>query len=287
MRSYADPVAATSPSSSAQQAREALADQLRELRSDAGLTAKALAAATGWDRWKVSKIEHATRAPSVRDVRAWCRACGADELAEDLVATLRAVESAYVEWRRLQRGGLRRLQDASVPLYERTRVMQVYCSHVVPGLLQTAEYAHALLTAITEHHGTRNDVDDAVVARIERQRVLREPGHRFVFVVEEAALRYCVGDDEVMAQQLKHLRSAMSLPSVALLVVPFSVARAQWPLENFTIYDGEHVRVELLSAQVNITAPHEVAWYVKAFGTLTGSAVTGERARDLISAALP
>ncbi|MPY72494.1 MAG: DNA-binding protein [Alphaproteobacteria bacterium] len=155
----------------------------------------------------------------------------------------------------------------------------------MPGQLQTAEYAHALLTAITEHHETRNDVDEAVAARMDRQRILQEPGHRFVFIVEEAALRYCVGGADVMTGQLEHLRSAMSLPSVALLVVPFTVPRRQWALENFTIYDGAHVRVELLSAQVNITAPREVAWYVKAFRTLVESAVTGAKARQFMATA--
>lgn len=278
-------MATTSPSSGAQRARQALADQLCELRTDAGLTAKDLAEAAGWDRWKVSKIEHATRAPSAADVRTWCRVCGAGDRAEDLVVTLRAVESAYVEWRRLQRGGLRRLHESSVPLYEQTGLMQVYCSQVIPGQLQTPEYAHALLTAITEHHETRNDVDEAVAARMDRQRVLREPGHRSVFVVEEAALRYCIGNAEVMRDQLEHLGRAMVFPSVALLVVPFAVPRRQWTLENFTIYDGEQVRVELLSAQVNITAAHEVAWYVKAFKALAESAVTGAKARRLIAAA--
>lgn len=279
-------VATTSPSSSAQRARQALGDRLRELRTDAGLTAKALAVGAGWERTKVSKIEHAVRAPNAEDVRVWCRLCGAEDQTDDLIASLRAVEGAYVEWRRVQRTGLRRLQESYVPLYERTRLMQVYCSQVIPGPLQTRDYARALLSAITAHHNTPDDVDEAVEARVARQRILREAGHRYVLVVEEAALRYRVGDIGVMAGQLRHLLDAMSLPAVALLVVPLTAQRTQWTLENFTIFDRAQVQVELLSARVNITAPGEVKMYVDALNQFVKMAIAGPGARALIHAAI-
>ena len=88
----------TSPSSSVQEARKAVAKRLRDLREDAGLTAVALASEAGWERTKVSKIEHAARAPSVADIRTWCRVCNAEDQAEDLLAALRAVAGMYVEW---------------------------------------------------------------------------------------------------------------------------------------------------------------------------------------------
>lgn len=276
----------TSPSSSAQRARQALADKLRELRTDAGLTAKAFAATAGWERTKVSKVEHAARAPNAEDVRTWCRVCGAEDQTADLIASLRAVEGAYVEWKRVQRTGLRRLQESYVPLYERTRLMQVYCSQVIPGPFQTRAYARALLSAITAHHNNPDDVDEAVEARLARKSVLREPGHRFVFVVEEAALRHRVGGRDVMTAQLRHLFDVMSLPAVALLVVPFTASRTQWMLENFTVFDGEQVQVELLSARVTITAPGEVKMYLDALDQLAKMAVAGAGARALIQAAI-
>ena len=69
--------------------------------------------------------------------------------APDLIAASRAADSMYVEWRRLNRTGLRRTQEARRPLYERTRLFKAYCSTVVPGFLQTPGYAAALLSAIT------------------------------------------------------------------------------------------------------------------------------------------
>jgi transcriptional regulator with XRE-family HTH domain len=79
---------------------------------DTGLTAKALAAAAGWDRTKLSQIEHARRPPAVQDIRAWCRICGAEEQADDLVESLRAAEIRWIEWRRMERTGLRRPQES-------------------------------------------------------------------------------------------------------------------------------------------------------------------------------
>jgi transcriptional regulator with XRE-family HTH domain len=90
----------TAPSSSARDAQQALGARLREIRQDAGLTGRALAAATGQHFTRVSKIEHGGQAPSDRDIRDWCRACGAENQVQDLIATARAVQSAY---RRLDR----------------------------------------------------------------------------------------------------------------------------------------------------------------------------------------
>src|SRR5262249_49933737 len=152
----------TSPSSSVHAARKEVANRLREIRRDAGLSAKAVAERTGWYQSKVSRLENAVTPPSDEDVRAWCQACGADGMAADIIAASRSADSAYIEWRRLQRTGLRRLQESYVPLFERTRVFRIYCSNVVPGLLQTDGYATALLGSIAAFRETPDDVTEAV-----------------------------------------------------------------------------------------------------------------------------
>jgi transcriptional regulator with XRE-family HTH domain len=275
----------SSPSSSVQEAKRALGQRLRELRHEAQLTQSTLAALCGWERTKVTKIESGVQAPSAHDVRNWCSRCGADDQIEDLVATLRTVESAYVEWRRLERVGMKRFQESALPLYEGTRHLRVYHSHVVPGLLQTPGYLRALLRTISRFRGIP-DVDDAVAARLDRQRVL-QGNLRYAAVIEESVLRYNLGDAEVMAGQLGYLLSAMSLTSVSLAIIPSSVmARPMWVIEGFTMFDSRRVHVELLSAKVTVTRPVEVADYAKAFEDLAAMAVTGAAARGLIAAAL-
>ncbi|MEV7678661.1 helix-turn-helix transcriptional regulator [Streptomyces sp. NPDC088341] len=277
-----------SPSSSAHQARAALAERLRELRLDAGITGKELAARCGWSVAKSSRVENARTAPSDADIRAWCAACGADGQAPDLVAANRQADSAYVEWKRLQRSGLRRLQESSIPLWERTRQFRTYCSHVVPGILQTPGYATAMLSTIARFRGTPDDVTGAVDARMRRTHVMRDGQHSFALLIEESVLQYRLGNTDVMVGQMGNLLAAMSLPSVSLGVVPSTAAREQvmWPLEAFTVFDDDQVQVELLSASVTVTAPGEIELYVRAFEELRSMAVYGAGARALIVKAI-
>lgn len=274
-----------SPSSSIQEARKALADRLRGLREDAELTAVALAQAAGWERTKVSKIEHAARPPSVADIRTWCKVCDAEDQAEDLLAARRAVAGMYVEWRRHQRSGLRRIQEARVPLYERTRLMRAYLSQVIPGHLQTYEYALALLRGLAAGHQMVDDAEAAAAARRERARILHRNGHRFAFVAEESVLYYRIGGPEVMAAQMDHLLATMALPSMSFGVIPLGITRSTHVTHNFSIFDEVQVSVELVSAAVTVTAPGEVARYAREFTRLADMAVYGDRARELITRA--
>src|SRR6185312_2245901 len=117
----------TPPSSSAKEAQKALGTRLREIRKDAGLSGRALAAATFQHFTRVSKIEHGVQAPSDQDIRDWCCACGVEEQIPDLIATARAVESAYLEFRRQARAGMKRvLGPHTLPRYDQTSLFQVY-----------------------------------------------------------------------------------------------------------------------------------------------------------------
>ncbi|MET9414959.1 helix-turn-helix transcriptional regulator [Streptomyces klenkii] len=274
-------------SSSVEAARKAVAAKLREVRLDAGLTGHELAVRCGWNKSKSSRIENARTPPSDADIRTWCAACDADDQAADIIAASRSADSMYLEWKRLQRTGLRRLQESRIPLYERTKLHRGYASHVVPGLFQTPAYASALLSVIRRFHGTPDDTAEAVDARMARARVLQEAGHRFTLLIEESVLRYQIGDAETMAGQLGHLLSVMSLPAVSVGIIPFAAqSRGMWTLEGFNIFDDERVHVELLTAQVTVTAPGEVAMYVKAFSELRDLAVYGTPARAVVTAAL-
>ncbi|MGW4049564.1 helix-turn-helix domain-containing protein [Streptomyces sp. NPDC004779] len=275
-----------SPSSSAQAAREALAVRLSHLRKDAGLTGDELSARCGWHPAKTSRIQGAKVMPTDQDIRAWCSACSAEEQAADLIATARAVDSMYQEWRRLHGSGMRRLQEEVNASVAQAAHQRVYASNVVPGFFQTPGYATALLESITAFQGTPNDVPEAVASRVARSRFLYEGGHRFAVVLEEAVLRYRIGSPETMAGQLRHLLTVMPLASVSLGVIPFSAARTVWPLEAFYLYDDDRVAVETLTARIGVVQPRELADYARAFQSLSKSAVHGEQARVLVRAAI-
>ncbi|RMI44312.1 helix-turn-helix domain-containing protein [Streptomyces triticirhizae] len=276
---------APSASSSVQRARRALADRLRELARDAGLAGKELAALCHWHPSKVSRISTAKAQPSEDDIRAWCRACGAEDQTEDLIASLRTVEGMWVSWRRMERAGLRRSQEARLPLYERTRWFRAYSPGLFPGLLQTRGYTEDVLRAVQRRRVPVDDVADAVAARMERQRVLREGRRRFAFLVEEGALGNGLGNADTQAEQLDHLLEVAALPHVSMGIVPIGLGRTRMPVEGFWIYDTAQVNVELVSGYLTLTQPSEVRAYAETFAMLAGMAVYGDRARALLTEA--
>ncbi|MFE2581148.1 helix-turn-helix domain-containing protein [Streptomyces sp. NPDC059378] len=277
-----------SPSSSAQAAREIVAHRLRDLRRTAGLTVSELASRCGWHHAKTSRIENARTAPTATDIRRWCEACGMADAADALISQSLHAESLYTEWRTQVRAGLRALQGSEPRLFQDSGHFRVYSSTLVPGLLQTEGYAAGVLAISARFRDV--PVDDSVEAaraRVERSRIIHEPGRRFVFVVEESALRSQVCPGDAMAAQLGYLLTAGALPQVSLGIIPMSVSdRGQWPRETFHVYDDRLVSVELVSARVRITQASEIALYLRAFEQLRGMAVYGADARGLILRAI-
>jgi hypothetical protein len=257
------------------------------MRLDAGLSGRALSGAAGWHEAKTSRIESAKQAPSDSDIRVWCEICKVADQAVDLIAASRAADSMYVEWKRLHRSGMRRVQETRRTLYEKTRLFKVYVSTLMPGFVQTPGYAKALMSTITEFQQTPDDVDDAVRARIGRNRILASEGRRFTMLLEESVLRYQVGDKETMTAQLGHLLGCTAMPNVRIGIIPFSVeSRSMWTLESFNVFDDARVHVETLTAVVTVTVPGEVVVYLRAFDRLASLAVYGAEATALITAAI-
>ncbi|AJE84350.1 DNA-binding protein [Streptomyces albus] len=277
----------TSPSSSAQAARKAVARQLHDLRREAGLTVVQLAAGCGWHYSKTSRIENAVTAPSAGDIRRWCAATGAEDRAQDLIVHSLDAESMYRQWRDRVRAGLRHIQESRIQFFRDTALFRMYSAGLVPGLLQTEGYATAVLRIAADVHDLpEDDSTEAARARVERSRIVHEPGHRFVVVIEEGVLHCKVADTEAMAAQLGHLLTVGALPAVSLGIIPIKAARTHWPEETFHVYDDRMVSVELVSAEVTVTQPGEVAQYLATFERLRAMAVYGADARALVLRAI-
>lgn len=275
-------------SSSVLHARQQVADRLREIRLDTGLSLRAVAEAAGWHESKSSRIEGARTRPSDSDIRAWCRACGAEQQAADLIAASRAADSTWTQWRRLERPGLRRAQESVIPLWEATREFRIYSPFLIPSPVQSESYIRALLKAVRDRRPNPvDDVEDAVAVRMAREHVIYEPGHEFTVIVEENALRHRIGGSEAMGEQLEYLRAAMAVPSVRLGIIPFTADRSPLrPVEMFFMFDDTEVQVELVSGWLRVTQPSEIDMYLQAFTRLSQMAVYGREARGLIVRAL-
>lgn len=172
-------------SSSVAEARRALGQRLREIRKDAGLIARALAGLAGWHESKCSRIEHGGTPPSDADIRAWTRHCNAEDQTADLIATARAVKGIYVEWRRMERAGLKQVQESVAPLFERTRRFRATSPGLCPACSRPPPAPRPYSAPSPPFADVPDDIDAAVAIRMERQRILHSGDHRFAMLVEE------------------------------------------------------------------------------------------------------
>ncbi|MFE6859666.1 helix-turn-helix domain-containing protein [Nocardia sp. NPDC057668] len=267
------------------QARRDLGARLRDLRLAAHLRAYQLAEQARWSASKVSRIENGAHSLTEADLEIWCRLTGAELAYPDLRATLRNVNAAWMEWRRIVGTGHARHQGEIGGLESRTELLRSYDPQVFHGLLQTENYARAILTAAAGFLHISQDLNTAIAARMQRQAVLRQGRHRFYFLVGEQALYATVGSSEIARGQLSHLLDAMTLPNAVIGIVPLN-AKFFYRTTEFAIYDQKAVLIETITAESTITQPHEIALYERTFTTLADRAHHGRAARDLIHRAL-
>jgi transcriptional regulator with XRE-family HTH domain len=196
-----------------------LGQMLRQVREGAGLTAEALSHNLGFSLTTVSRMENGLRTSSTTDVIQYVVMCGLKER-EFL---------PIVEFTRLaERKQGYYLSDAriggslqSLIFHESTANRSItYQPQVIHGLLQTPEYAQAIVTAISPDHAEQR-VSGVVRTRMERQRILSLPNPGcFTFYLHEHALRLRVGSDQVMHEQLLHIVLTAALDNVTVRVVP-------------------------------------------------------------------
>jgi transcriptional regulator with XRE-family HTH domain len=268
-----------------QRAREDLGCRLGDIRKDARVSGRQLAALAGWHFTKVSKIEHGRSAPSDADIELWCFHCGAESQIADLTAAARGIEKMYIELKRLLRAGTARYQQELLDEEARTRHLRIFDPAVVPGALQTPGYATVRLSEFADMVGIPADLPATVAVRMERARLMLSGERLFHVVLSEHALRAALADPDVMEGQLRHLLEVSRLPRLRLGILPTRV-RHYMTFGGFWIFDDREAQIETYSAAVRITQPSEIALYAKVFEHYSRRAAYGDQARDLISAAI-
>src|SRR5258705_1038307 len=112
-------------------------------------------------------------------------------------------------------------------MWERVRLFRTYQTKVVPGLLQTAGYMTAVLTAVRHERGVQvDDVAEALAERIGRQGYLLQRDRQFLFVIEEPVLWFRPYGAQVQREQLTHLLDVMRLPSGSPGIIPIRASRS-------------------------------------------------------------
>ena len=186
-----------------------LGGELRRARVAAGFSSQdALAAKLGFDRTVIAKAETGERPPTVDVLAAWCQACGLDdELFGRLVVLARRADGPVPRW---FEDWLRAEGEA--------HTLHFWQPLIIPGLLQTAEYARALFLAAGADDAK---ADELVAVRLERQLILdrADPPH-LVTILGESVLHRLIGSAAIMSDQLSQLADIAERPNIQVQVVP-------------------------------------------------------------------
>src|SRR5215813_12123162 len=261
-----------------------LAQRLRAMRKAAGLTGDQLATRLGWGRSRIPKIENGHKMPSEQEIRDWVAACGQpDEVADELLALLSQGHAVHRQWRQRLRHGHAAVQSEWDTLVRRAAVIRNFEVTVIPGLLQTPEYARYRELEIARIHGVR-DIDAAVAARMRRQDVLYETGRTFEFIIFEAALRIGACPAGAMIGQLDRLNILSQLSNITLGIIPLGVTLPTMPQNSFILLDD--VPYVETYGRSNAASASESESYKHSADALMAEAVTSDDARRLCMTAV-
>jgi transcriptional regulator with XRE-family HTH domain len=274
--------------------RRQLGRYLRDLRTSAGLTVRTAARELERSEPTLWRVE--TGQVSVRslDVEQMCRLYGASAEMTKALMTL-AKETKARGWWQAYGDVVPEWFDLYVGLEAAANRISWYESELVPGLLQTPEYARALIQL--DHHGAEdNEIDRWVQLRMGRQAILRRPIDPPLLRValRESVIRCPVGGVAVMAGQLHRLADASELPNVSLRIVPFAAGlhpgMMSGPFEilRFPVNGGglesepPTVYADIYTGAIYLDKPHEVERYDRAFEEIWGTALDEPSSRKLI-----
>lgn len=261
--------------------RQAFGRQLREWRTRAGVSGRRLAELSDVSQAKISRIETGLAIPTGDELKNLLDALkvkGPDRrglltLAEEIS------DNAVFNWRPLLQSGLAGGQTRVAELEAESSLVRELQAALVPGLLQTAEYATAIMTSLPPSEFF--DAEQAVGSRLERQKILYT-SRRFRFLLWEGCLLTRVVDAPVMHKQLLWLLHVGHLENVEIGIVPFAARLKKAPFHSFTIYDDKLVEAGLYTDVVHVQAPGDVAHYITIFESFSDVAIFGSDAAELI-----
>jgi transcriptional regulator with XRE-family HTH domain len=271
---------------STQRARQALTDRLRQLRLATGDTGAQFAErlGKGWRQPRVSKIETGKQLPTAADVRAWANATGAD--ADELLELLDRARIEYSTFREriADLAGVDRLQDTIGAAETAATRIAHYQPALVPGILQTADYARELLqlpSGPAQSGAGEEEISRMIASRLRRQAILYEPGREITVLMGEAALRTRIASTATMQAQREHIaRLAETLTTATIGVVPFSAQAPIATLHGWFLAD-DLATIETDAGNLEIADPEHVKRYWHHTQLLLDTAATGAAAASL------
>jgi transcriptional regulator with XRE-family HTH domain len=268
--------------------RRTLAQQLKHLRELSEISGNQFAKTLGWAQSKVSRIETGVQLPSESDLSSWATALNVPKGEYGLLLQLlEQAEAEYHSWRANYKtaGGSKNKQLEIKYLEANSSKIREFQLCLVPGLLQTFDYAQAVLTAKfgpLRFGANDNDVNDTITVRMERQSILYDIRKSLSFVVAEACLRTRISPKDVQQAQIQRMIDLTLLPNVEIGVIPFDCSIPLIPINGFAIYDDEMVVIETLSGEQQLSTQEDVILYTEAFSACLDISVKGAEAAELM-----
>jgi len=270
--------------------RRRLAAELRAYRDRADLTIEEVAQRLEWSTAKISRIENARVSVLPRDVKFLIGVYGVEENGEEWESLLTlARESRQKGWWHAYGDAIPEGFETYVGLEADATTLRTYESDYVPGLLQTADYAHAVIRA-TMLTASDEEIERHVAVRMVRQERLTGPGAPEIWaVISEAVIRRVVGGELVMRAQLSRLAETSKQPNVSLQVLPFSVGAHAGMDGAFMILgfpaptDPDVTYVHYYTGTLYLEKPEDLARYTLMFDHLRAAALPVDQSRDLIA----
>jgi transcriptional regulator with XRE-family HTH domain len=262
-----------------------LGAQLRRLRESRGITAQEAARAIRGSESKISRIElgrNAVREVDIADLLNRYGITDADEREQLLTLASQANQQGW--WHRYQ-DVLPSWFQAYIGLEESAETIRCFDAQFVPGLLQTEDYAAAVIRLCDFPDP---DTDRLVYLRKERQRRFAAGGLRLWAIIDEVALQRTVGSAAVMRDQLKHLLEVSEQPGLTLQVTPLSsfgafVAPGGFSILQFALDDlPDIVYVEQLTSALYLDKRADVDQYAAAMEKISRVSATPEGSREVI-----
>ncbi|HZN20193.1 MAG TPA: helix-turn-helix transcriptional regulator [Micromonosporaceae bacterium] len=250
---------------------------LARLRRRARLTGQELGRRTGMSQAKISKIETGAANPSPEDVERIARELGASQAQIDhLVQQAEHSRNRMTDWR-VGRRDPTTWQHEIAQLEADAHEVRVFQPAVISGLLQTSEYARAVLLSVQEvwtdwMARSSGGVAEAVSARVQRQEILEDPAKQFHFVVPETLLRNLLSRPEDMPGQLRRLSEVAQQDNVTLSMIPEGERWPYPPYHGFSLLDDRHVIIDLFNTVVVTDGQSDIRLYRHVFDTLESRA---------------
>ncbi|MFD6361224.1 helix-turn-helix domain-containing protein [Streptomyces roseolus] len=270
--------------------RRRLGSELRRLREAAGLTLEDVEARNpALKLSKVSRIETARLGVKAADLDSLLDLYGVDDEPKRGLLHKLARDGARRGWWQTYRDIISPAYADLISLEDEAASMRTYQSLLVPGLLQTAAYARATISAINIG-SSAEQVNGLVEVRRARQAVLSRPEPLEVWaIIHEAALRPAIADSpDVMRDQLQRLLDLMELPHVTIQILPLTSAPhpgLSGPFASLRFpgtADLDVTLVEHLTSALYVEDPGEVSIYGTAFEHLRAAALPFDASADLI-----